>query len=42
MGKIYVRDYSRRDIDGEKLQVVKTYESKPKRYDYIFWVKKGE
>lgn len=36
--KVYVRDYSKRNVDGERLQVVKTYESKPHRFDYIFWL----
>lgn len=38
--KIYVRDYSKKDVDGERLQVIKTYESMPHRYDYIFWISK--
>lgn len=38
MKKIYVQDYLVKNVDGEKLQVVKTYESKPRRFDYIFWL----
>jgi len=38
--KVYVRDYTKKNTDGEKLQVVKTYESKPKRFDYLVWLKK--
>lgn len=40
MIKYYVRDYKKRNVDGERLQIVKTYESQPKRHDYIVWVRK--
>ena len=39
-GHRYVRDYTKKNADGEKLQVIEIYESKPKRFDYLVWVKK--
>lgn len=40
MNKYYVRDYAKKSVDGDRLQRVKTYESQPKRHDYIVWVRK--
>lgn len=40
MSKYYVRDYTKKNADNERLQVVKTYECQPKRYDYLVWLKK--
>ena len=39
-GHRYVRDYTKKNTDGERLQVVKVYESQPKRFDYLVWVTK--
>lgn len=38
--KIYVQDKTVRDSDGEKLQVVQTFESKPKSYQYLIFLEK--
>lgn len=38
--KIYVQDKTERTADGEKLQVVQTYESKPKKYQYLIFLEK--
>jgi len=39
--KIYVKDYKRKNSDGEEIQIVKTYESKPKWFSYIVFLKGG-
>lgn len=39
-GRRYVRDYTKRNADGERLQVVKVYESKPHRIDYVVFLEK--
>lgn len=38
--KVYVKDFKKKNVDGDKLQVVKTYESKPKWFTYIIFNKK--
>lgn len=37
--KIYVKDFKKKNSDGDKLQVVKTYKSKPKWFSYIVFNK---
>lgn len=36
--KIYVKDYTRKTVDGDILQVCKVYMSKPKSYKYIVFM----
>ena len=38
--KIYVQDKTERTADGDKLQVVQTYESQPRKVSYIVFLKK--
>ncbi|SDO80135.1 hypothetical protein SAMN05421677_10847 [Halobacillus aidingensis] len=38
--KIYVRETVERDSEGEEMIVVRTYESKPHKYDYIIFLDK--
>ena len=38
--KIYVKDYTRKNADGDELQVCKVYMSKPKAYKYIVFMSK--
>lgn len=37
MNKIYVKEIKRKNADGDYLITVKTYKSKPKRFDYLIW-----
>lgn len=38
--KRYVKIDEKLSVDKEKLQVVKVYESEPKRFDYLVWLRK--
>lgn len=38
--KIYVKDYTRKNADGDELQVCKVYMSKPRTYKYIVFMSK--
>lgn len=40
MKKIYVLEKTVTTPDGEKLQVIETFESKPKHFSYIVFPKK--
>ena len=35
--KIYVREFEYRNPDGDRLIRIKTYKSKPDRFNYVIW-----
>lgn len=40
MDRIYVRETTEKDKEGNKMQVVKTYTSKPHKFNYIIFLDK--
>ena len=42
MKRIYVKESTRKNVDGEILQVVETYESEVKGYQYIVFLDKRQ
>ena len=38
MSKLYVKETKQINADGDYLITIKTYKSRPDRYDYLVWV----
>lgn len=35
--KLYIKESTTKDSDGEELIILEVYQSKPKKFDYLVW-----